>query len=147
MIQAREVIDRWFKVGQFNGKLDGWYVRPITFHNPEQDGGICDCKTIYMLNLVSTGIAPVRLKDLQPIELTPENILKMGFKKYSGTIDVFFIEGGSGSVFEIIKCPHHYLLCKSENETVTTFGKAFNYIHQLQDIYAALTGEELTYTP
>lgn len=72
----------------------------------------------------------VDYKDLQPIPLTEEWLLKFGFELKNWGIKVWYLKG-----FEIDQ--HFYL-------KGIDWGVRFKYVHQLQNLYFALTGKELT---
>jgi hypothetical protein len=68
----------------------------------------------------------------KPIPLTEEWLLKFGFKKVEGWDDMFYFEIGNFQVYEY-----------------NVSGFEFNdfdikHVHQLQNLYYALTNEELT---
>lgn len=74
----------------------------------------------------------------EPIPLTEEWLVKLGFwhddyynsaKRFVSKSPIILIEGNGYYTL----C--HYPICKIQ------------YVHQLQNLYFALTGEELTYTP
>lgn len=75
---------------------------------------------------------PVRIADLYPIALTEEILLNAGFEK-SGTYlflgDVYIYELGLLNISFIYKVNYRQIEIKS--------------VHQLQNLYFALTGEEL----
>ena len=95
-------------------KLNGFEVHPLTWY-----GG-----------------------DLQSIPLTEEWLLKFGFRaksiNHNFTIDsdVDFRISSAQRVIETNERSSFYLESK--------FGTKINYVHQLQNLYFALTGEELT---
>lgn len=68
-----------------------------------------------------------------PIQLTEEWMLKFGFNK---EFDIFT----KGNI-SIANCVGGFYLTQDKKHT---FGKVFNNIHQLQNLYFALTGEELS---
>jgi hypothetical protein len=77
----------------------------------------------------------------KPIPITEEWLIKFGFQKIAHKIDIFEKErirvwlGSRGSC-----------LCYLIEEDTTTahyISNTFEYIHQLQNLYFALTGEEL----
>lgn len=93
----------------------------------------------------------IKTKDPTPIPLTEEWLLKMGFKKepmeYSKNIDLF--GGGKKLSFS---GDYLYLVDSEKKNTIPTdvitvwnkdVMKQF-YVHQLQNLYFSLTGEELT---
>lgn len=82
---------------------------------------------------------------VKPIELTPEIMKRLGFKhegkdyriEFKGCIYIAF--------WSRIKSEIHALGIKFDNET-NNFTWHIKYVHQLQNLYFALTGEELIYT-
>ena len=91
------------------------------------------------------------IKDVQPIELTEDHLLKLGFKmskgkwgndfhilEKDGFICMFTIEHWTDTK-EDSKFKNHWH-CKYQLN-----GNKLKYVHQLQNLYFALTGEELTY--
>jgi len=76
----------------------------------------------------------VTVHDLEPIHLTEELLLNFGFYKNIDT--KLFEKSGYQIDLSVLKC-HFYL---------PSFGdwyKEIEYVHQLQNLYFALTGEEL----
>lgn len=81
----------------------------------------------------------------QPIELTEDILIKIGFKKniiYGSTIEYLPINNDLVSVFctkekQNIKIQ---IVCENATETIVKYIK---YIHQLQNAYYCLTGQEL----
>lgn len=82
--------------------------------------------------------------DLEPIPLTEEWLLKFGFEiTYSSNFRIKFDHScnyvgydyshNSDKSMEGFRFYGHYIKCE--------------YVHQLQNLFHALTGEELTYTP
>lgn len=77
----------------------------------------------------------VNFEICQPIPLTEEWLVRFGFYKNIDT--ELFEKGGYQIDLSVLKC-HFYL---------PDFGdwyKELEYVHQLQNLYFALTGEELT---
>ena len=81
-----------------------------------------------------------RMKDIQPIPLTEEWLLKFGW--------IFNIETNS---YEKERMPNGHLAKTSFGWDMfnyvlksKTTNKTFYFVHQLQNLYFALTGEELT---
>lgn len=107
----------------------------------------------------------VKLKDgfatynqLQPIPLTEEWLLKFGFKKYPDCRDTFQQQYYDSFQFEIdrftiisfsivqgfphlVDCNYNRRYRSEENKKE----HLIKYVHQLQNLYFALTNEELTY--
>ena len=79
--------------------------------------------------------------EIEPIPLTPEILEKCGFGKIE-------IELELGAIFGIIKKGLHPLMLKYNFLQASCFygfyyGTKVEYLHQLQNLYFALTGEEL----
>lgn len=76
----------------------------------------------------------------EPIPLTEEWLLKLGFKYYSlpseNNVKRGYYTMKYGSTFKIIISNKKYYFLN--------FRKEIEYAHQLQNLYFALTGEELT---
>jgi hypothetical protein len=80
-------------------------------------------------------IAKFSTPDIQPIPLTEEWLLNFGFEKFKGdNLDCFLND------FET-SCNLKLLFWKG------TQIQNINYVHQLQNLYFALAGEELTLKP
>jgi len=75
-----------------------------------------------------------------PIPLTEEWLLKLGFE-YREFLDNFFIEIGEQGAIFIFENITAYL-CETNSEK--QFLCNLEHVHQLQNLYFALTGEELT---
>ena len=74
------------------------------------------------------------LIDFQPIQLTEKWLLKFGFKKdWNG----YFL-----GMLSFSKTKHNeFMICVND----LPIQKICKYVHQLQNLYFALTGEELTF--
>jgi len=87
-------------------------------------------------------IALVSYQNLHPIPLTPEILEACGFTNE-------YEHKWSHGLVEIIgRMPHFktgYLLLNGEERT--NWACNYFYLHQLQNLYYALTGKELTYNP
>lgn len=83
-------------------------------------------------NTTFTSIISGRYKDLNPVHLTEEWLLKFGFEKVREYFDYnnngFEIQKDKNGFYIHINCGNIYI----------------EYLHQLQNLYFALTGEELT---
>lgn len=80
----------------------------------------------------------LNLKHIKPIALTEEWLVKLGLERRYGN----YWETRSGN-FEIDKdYKKEWILSVNGNEYY--IGESFKYVHQLQNLYFALTGEELT---
>lgn len=81
---------------------------------------------------------------LMPIPLTEEWLIKLGFELTgSGKVFSDFIFQGSFMV-QMHKSTNTFDYGFVDNdETFNNFGNGVHYVHQLQNLYFALTGEEL----
>ena len=88
----------------------------------------CICENEYCEDFENNNIT----QNLQPIPLTEEWLVKFGFE-YSD------LNGDSG----LWKIPPFQIYGKY-NQFIYDYRLDVNYVHQLQNLYFALTGEELT---
>lgn len=77
-----------------------------------------------------------RLEDLQPIPLTEEWLVKFGFEQYNNTNHYYY---SNESYIVKINSEFGYLFYSIDH-------KPIKYVHQLQNLYFSLTGEELEIT-
>jgi len=92
---------------------------------------------IYKINCVDFDIINTKdgnMENYKPIPLTEDILLECGFE-----FDGLFYSKGK---FVLGNIDNYYFLCIDRS---TPF-KHFQYIHQLQNLYFALTGNELTVT-
>jgi hypothetical protein len=76
---------------------------------------------------------------LNPIPLTEEWLVKFGFEDRSRTTDLYFIKGEfilGGSMNRLFPSIH-------DEFGLNAFGIEIEHVHQLQNLYFALTGVEL----
>ena len=82
----------------------------------------------------------LELSSYQPIPLTEEWLLKFGFEEHPSRLFVFQKEWGEDEIEYINKSQYQgcyeFQLCGSRV-------KIIQYVHQLQNLYFALTGNEL----
>lgn len=100
------------------------------------------------LNTIEFGIGVVDWNNIKPILLTDEWLIKLGFTKTKGRYgydyylareyEVYFILEHWVDVYENSKWKNHWHI----KYTIKPF--EIKYIHQLQNLFWALTGEELT---
>ena len=79
------------------------------------------------------GLLPIKLIHLKPIPLTEEWLLKFGFEKDNG---YYF----NGSIIMIEFCDEGF-----HEAVIDNTGISFKHVHQLQNLYFALTQKELIY--
>lgn len=86
----------------------------------------------------------VPAKHCSGIELSEETIVRLGFEKIKGIkCDGYRIKTPNGpNEFMIFKIDHLWHF--GFNESQTFCYTHFNYVHQLQNLYFTLTGEELS---
>lgn len=90
------------------------------------------------------GESTIFLEDIKPIQLTEEWLLKFGFEKNKSNKNRF-IHYISGFEIERQGSKFAYAVWGGEDAPfLTQFFGHHNYVHQLQNLYFALTGEELT---
>jgi hypothetical protein len=97
---------------------------------------------IYLDPEISTGSEDsVIFEDLNPIELSEQKLLQMGFMKEK----VIFINVSSdkGAKLRWDESKSHLVLEDCEEGVI---GQPLRYVHQLQNIYYLLTGKELPLT-
>ena len=104
-------------------------------------GNLVALKDGYFVPIADGGILAINQKRFEcyPISLTPEILEKCGFVMHKTSQlwrkDNFYL--------------HHYLV--SDNEYCFKYSdftsSSIQYLHQLQNLYFALCGEELNYTP
>lgn len=96
-----------------------------------------DSKTVCLDLLLGLNIE-LNEQDIDPIPITTEWLETFGFK-YSKTFKCY------SKGFEILFCMEgdEYWLCEQDAGKLQKIGKSFKYVHQLQNLYFALTGEEL----
>lgn len=80
----------------------------------------------------------LRFEEIEPIPLSEEILLKCGFEKISEYI--FSIEIDNGWHLNI---ESNYIFLKYQDNECEISHFKFEYIHQLQNLYFALTGTEL----
>lgn len=86
-----------------------------------------------------------KLSEVQPIELTKEILLKIGFEKHDESMNIYAFENERSVVVYV---PNRRLLRIEgvENDVLVDRNIRLNnveYLHQLQNAYYLLTGKEL----
>ena len=109
------------------------------------------CDRITAVNSVGTNIDTINIMYVEPIPITEELLLKIGFKKkrdgylhYSDHNDEFSIRFDLGYAF----IEYANLCFNPEDVTETNYGSSFEFpntlhLHTLQNIWHLLTGKEL----
>ena len=86
---------------------------------------------------IANGMEPYSINDIEPIPLTKEWLVKFGFEKpsYSWNGDIFHLSEWGQS-------PLNW--CVAMNKNGAMLVQKLKYVHQLQNLYYALTNQELT---
>lgn len=90
---------------------------------------------------------PITSLSLEPIKLNEEWLLTNGFKKREEILNSNFVTFGIGE--NIITKDYAMLIKYFRDDNIFFYQNGFHtikYIHQLQNLYFALTGEELILT-
>lgn len=109
-------------------------------------GNYVAVKGDYVASIIESGKGIDSYKFLLPIPLDEEWLLKFGFVKSGSFSNMSFEKGGFGIHRNILhgKFDGYNPCVKVLNWTNTMLGGEFKYVHQLQNLYFALTGKELT---
>jgi hypothetical protein len=125
----------------------GNYINDI--NHPERECQVfrLTCGTDYNIaysygKCYEDGYANDKLDQLQPIPLTEEWLLKFGWNYHKSEDCVYYSHSWGKNGMEIIVKDYHYK--GFELELGKARFKSIEYVHQLQNLYFALTGNELT---
>jgi hypothetical protein len=125
MIDPKELrLDNWVEYTPFTGIAEHIQINVFNFADltGQTDAAKPEWKSRY-----------------NPIPLTPEILEKCGFENNG------FYCTHSDPYMEISPSATGFIL--SVNCSEYEIGETFNHLHQLQNLYFALTGEELNYSP
>lgn len=93
-------------------------------------------------------VVPQSCHNYDPIPLTPEWLERLGFEKVANYYDLDFNGGGLRFLSDLDECRlftgSEYSLTVAMDYDTCEIPNAPKYIHQLQNLYFALTGQELT---
>ena len=94
---------------------------------------------------ISNGIEPYDIKDIKPIPLTEEWLIRFGFHKSEAfrTKHIGGFIDGLCELFMKTNGSMFWVYSFSEVDGTIWFITKITYVHQLQNLYFALTGEEL----
>ena len=84
-----------------------------------------------------SGIVKCRISDLSPVPLTEEWLLKFGFENFEDNNSLY-----QKDLLTISICGNIFI--EQSEDKYVFFRNKIHSIHQLQNLYFALTGEELT---
>jgi hypothetical protein len=112
--------------------------------NPRHNDSILTIESIGDNHEVNVFYRKYLLSELEPIPLTQEWLLKFGFTAKSIQHN-FRIE--SDIDFQISSGQRVIQTNERSSFYLEGYGTKINYVHQLQNLYFALTGEELTLKP
>jgi len=90
--------------------------------------------------VVETSVGTDKYKDIAPIALTPDIILRSGGKRITDNLFLFSANDGSIPNVYLMQDGDKYFLTNSDKEI---YSIAIDSVHRLQNIYFALTGIEL----
>lgn len=93
----------------------------------------------FQIDYNSFGTCMIHPSWYEPIPLTKAWFSKFGFEHRVTNNDDYFAKGGQCFCFET-----YFYLYIPEKKTVLGTRNPIKYVHQLQNIYFALTGEELS---
>lgn len=102
------------------------------------------CKYFVKIDIGFDALRKVEIHEVKPIPLTEEWLLKFGFKKVNDnfiTIESHHYENKNCWIYLIADGFELELNTLSERNNLC---RTYKYVHQLQNLYFALTGEELT---
>lgn len=91
-----------------------------------------------------------KCEDLYPIQITEEWLLKLGFECIADAGDQkrFALKNRKPNYYYGVELDHEEICLNKQSlfgcETIIHNEIFFQYVHQLQNLYFALTGEELT---
>lgn len=113
------------------------------FLSLEQNHASTSQYRMYFVETLDGKLGKYYSSHFKPIPLTPEILEKCGFEITGQTEhpNNIWTKYGEESKFELEQIIHFFLY---DNKC---FGTQVNYLHQLQNLYFALAGEELIYTP
>jgi hypothetical protein len=111
------------------------YVYSVESAEPRVNSNFND-KEIVTLQL--NGLTTVTINEVQPIPLTEEWLLKFGFERLHQS-NYILLENGSES-FHLCETIFSYWVLEFKG----LHWSRIQHVHQLQNLYQALTGEELT---
>lgn len=83
------------------------------------------------------------IPSLRPIPLTEECLSNFGFKLYKSPIGHFFERSCGSNEISFNEATHSLFIGETKTTKVIMLG-IVDSVHQLQNLYFALTGEELT---
>lgn len=90
------------------------------------------------LEITSKNVNSIIFEDLNPIELTEQRVLQLGFTKNAST--TFNIISDKGAKFEWDDSNNQIVLIDCQKGII---GQSIKYMHQFQNMYYYLTGKDL----
>lgn len=82
----------------------------------------------------------IELTNFRPINIKEEWLIKLGFEKQKGIYRSFYQSNDNNYLSICFDNDRYYFMDVNEDPSFS----GFNYVHQLQNLYFALTNEELT---
>lgn len=83
--------------------------------------------------------------DIDGVELTDELMVLLGFKKIANSQFIQYWENGYISLWHRYDAPHNSFGLNYTDQDYNDKYVEIKYVHQLQNLYFALTGQELQY--
>lgn len=122
-------------------QVGNWLEHKFSFKNYQIEGIHND---LIYIKEVTPGW--VHMSAYSPIPLTPEILIALGFKDKNMNIDIWV-----NGVIHVCRMPLHpgeYYFCMVDGGSLSVIDDSkFKSLHQLQNLYYCLTGEELNYKP
>ena len=112
------------------------YVYSIASPEPRKEKRFSDKAVI---TLFDNGLTTVPIDEIEPITLTEEWLLKFGFEKSESKVSGSDYYTLSNYSIMVNNNYFHFSLTSLESRYLTII----NHVHQLQNLYFALTGKEL----
>lgn len=110
------------------------------------DGNIIEVESIdfrqYGINLTESCIPLYYSSDIYGIPLTEEILLKCGFEKINRHGEIYFLNGDCFELHQFNQYGHFSYTC-GDNLKGNFVSTRIDSLHQLQNLYFALTGKEL----
>lgn len=106
---------------------------------------------VLWLNGIEHGGGPISIDNFSPIPLTEEWLLKFGFSAKDYKKGYIGIDHKAGSMITDFVLTYPKVLGEHQDVFVWEHSKwkynTLKYVHELQNLFYCLTGEELTLTP
>jgi hypothetical protein len=88
-------------------------------------------------------LCETELINYEPIALTEERLLNLGFEKQNGQFGSFYIKSPYSALFGFFDNNNNFIVMKREAAKKYLWIKNLSFVHQFQNIFFVLTDEEL----